>query len=593
MDKKAIETLAVNAVRDSIVVSDFLDQFIPDNDKEPSWDGSIYVYKHKGKTKEQLKGRLPVQVKGTENSDFSKEEISYPVSVSDLNNYLNNGGVIFFVVYIACGGVAKQIYYCTLTPIKLRSILFNVGKQKTKNITLKKFPTNVDERTTIVFNCLENCQKQASFSNATLYTLDELNQKGVLESITIPVSTLSRIDLKTALLKNEVYMYANIKGSAIPQPIDGIPQNIKIKEEKVALITIKDKLYYDKVILLQDADSTTTIIGESFSMIANKNDHSIKVKYKSSDKIRILATDLEFILAYIANRGFQYNGVEFPFVVSEADLSNFSIEDESKRLEYTKKIVQMLDTLGCKKDIDIKTLTDKDWRNIHYLITAFVDKKPVSGLKPDLPVILTIPVGKLKFIVALQKVDGQIGTYEISDFFNTDFAVVDERPDGEKVPISQFALLKADDLLKADNIRFEALLPSFQKTEYHRETFARTTLFLLDLISAYDKSNGRHEIINAAMDFSDWIMTAPEEDMDHNISLLNKLQIVKRLRSLNDDEEKELINIIEKPNVREDVLVGAYLLLDQQAAAKIHFNKLDKEQQDILKGYPIFYFWKS
>ena len=95
------------------------------------------------------------------------------------------------------------------------------------------------------------------------------------------------------------------------------------------------------------------------------------------------------------------------------------------------------------------------------------------------------------------------------------------------------------------------------------------------------------------MDFSDWIMTAPEEDMDHNISLLNKLQIVKRLRSLNDDEEKELINIIEKPNVREDVLVGAYLLLDQQAAAKIHFNKLDKEQQDILKGYPIFYFWKS
>lgn len=93
MDKKAIETLAVNAVRDSIVVSDFLDQFIPDNDKEPSWDGFIYVYKHKSKTKEQLKGRLPVQVKGTENSNFSKEEISYPVSVSDLNNYLNDGGV--------------------------------------------------------------------------------------------------------------------------------------------------------------------------------------------------------------------------------------------------------------------------------------------------------------------------------------------------------------------------------------------------------------------------------------------------------------------------------------------------------------------
>ena len=43
MDNKAIETLSVNAVKNSIVTSDFLDQFINDNDKEPSWDG-LYTY---------------------------------------------------------------------------------------------------------------------------------------------------------------------------------------------------------------------------------------------------------------------------------------------------------------------------------------------------------------------------------------------------------------------------------------------------------------------------------------------------------------------------------------------------------------------
>ena len=43
MDRKAIETLSVNAVRDSVVVSDFLDQFIADNDKEPTWDGFVYI----------------------------------------------------------------------------------------------------------------------------------------------------------------------------------------------------------------------------------------------------------------------------------------------------------------------------------------------------------------------------------------------------------------------------------------------------------------------------------------------------------------------------------------------------------------------
>ena len=73
MDRKAIETLSVNAVRDSVVVSDFLDQFIADNDKEPTWDGFVYIYSDKSKKKEKLKGRLPVQIKGTENDDFSKE----------------------------------------------------------------------------------------------------------------------------------------------------------------------------------------------------------------------------------------------------------------------------------------------------------------------------------------------------------------------------------------------------------------------------------------------------------------------------------------------------------------------------------------
>ena len=51
MDNKAIETLSVNAVKNSIVASDFLDHFINDNDKEPFWDGTIYIYDNKSKKK--------------------------------------------------------------------------------------------------------------------------------------------------------------------------------------------------------------------------------------------------------------------------------------------------------------------------------------------------------------------------------------------------------------------------------------------------------------------------------------------------------------------------------------------------------------
>ena len=110
LDKKAIETLSVNAVRDSIVMSDFLDQFIPDNDKEPFWDGGVYIYKNKDHTKENFKGRMPVQVKGKVCNDHSQDEISYQIKTTDLRAYLADGGAVYFVVYIGSKGLRKKIY---------------------------------------------------------------------------------------------------------------------------------------------------------------------------------------------------------------------------------------------------------------------------------------------------------------------------------------------------------------------------------------------------------------------------------------------------------------------------------------------------
>lgn len=170
MDKKAIEMLSTSAIKDALAVSNFLDPFITDNDKEPSWDGHIYIYNNKNKKKENLKGRLPVQVKGTENNDFSKEEISYSMSVTDLTNYLYGGGAILFVVYVAHSGLAKQIYYSALPPVKIKLTLEKASGQKTKTIKLKKFPSLINEKERILFDCLGHCQMQASFSSAKLFS---------------------------------------------------------------------------------------------------------------------------------------------------------------------------------------------------------------------------------------------------------------------------------------------------------------------------------------------------------------------------------------------------------------------------------------
>ena len=389
------------------------------------------------------------------------------------------------------------------------------------------------------------------------------------------------------------YIYAKVKGSVIPQPLEAIPQRLVMKKEIDVMITVGDRLFYTRVRILQDATSITTVLGESFSFIMPKDDGAVKIKYKNSDNIRTLAVDLDFLISYIEVGSFKWNGYEIPFDYDGADFSDFNLVEEKARLESCKKIVPLLDCLGCKKDLCIKTLADKDWKHLNYLVTALVDKKPVEHLKAGLPVITSIDVGELKFVVCLQKLEDRDDAYNISDFFKTEMLVVYEKANGEKRSIYQYAVLRADDLIRADNIRYEVLLPSFKSAERHDETMTMANFFLLELLKAYDKDNSRIEILSTARAFSEWIFGSDDETLPYEIKLLNKLQIEKRVRLLATDEVKELIRIIETANASEEIRVGAYFLLDQQAAAELYFEKLETLVQEEFKKYPIFRFWKE
>ncbi len=594
LDNKAIETLSVNAVKNSIVTSEFLDQFIADNDKEPSWDGFVYIYANKSKKKANLEGRMPVQVKGTECDDHSKEEISFSMSTVDLRNYLYDGGCVLFVVYIGNCGMTNKIYYAELTPIKLRRLLDEAKEQDSKTVHLREFPDDNNKKATIFLNCLQNCQKQASFKEGKLLSLEELQEQGVLENIVIPISGVGITDPQMALIKNEVYVYAKIKGCSIPQPIEMIPQGVHTEEVVDARITIKDKLFYKEYRIVKNAKAVTLCYGESFKMKFVEQDQSCKINYKNSDKIRVLAQDLEFMLAYMENGYFNVNDVKIPFDYKGLDSTNFNIEEEKEHLKLAKDIVKLLDMLGCSDDIDINDMNDEDWRNLNRLITAFIDKEPVEGLKEDLPPVSCMKVGKLRFVICLKKCE-ETGKYEIYDFFKTDVSVVFEDSEGEMLPISQYCILHTNDFLTLSNMNFDVLLPSFQKPEHHYETFNRANWFLLELLSAYDRAEGtrKTKILKVCEDFSNWISEATDEELDYQIRILNRLQTVKRSRDFNINEIDELYKMVESKETREDCIVGAYLLLEQQRAAQIHFEKLTEEEQNNFREYPIYRFWKT
>ncbi len=244
MNSKTIETIAVSTLKENIVTCDHLEPYINENDKEPSWDGMIYVYNNSRKKKDNIIGTVKVQVKGKESKDISMDTIKYSISVVDMKNYLCDGGAIYFVVYIANGGIAKQIYYVALAPVKIKNILESAKTQKTVSVELKQFPKNVSERERIIFDSLRDFKKQHSFANSKLLTLDELEKQGVLEGVSFEVSTIGGIRPQTALFTSDVYVYANIKGSAVPQPVELLPKDVVITEECNVNISVGERVFY-------------------------------------------------------------------------------------------------------------------------------------------------------------------------------------------------------------------------------------------------------------------------------------------------------------------------------------------------------------
>lgn len=119
MNKKDIEVLAVNAVRESIAVCDYMEPYLNDNDKTPSWDGDIYIYTTPERKKKDFRGLIKSQIKGKKQNDLTKDIIHYSVSVVDLRNFQRTGNTIYFVVYISPNKIDKQVYYNDLKPVKL------------------------------------------------------------------------------------------------------------------------------------------------------------------------------------------------------------------------------------------------------------------------------------------------------------------------------------------------------------------------------------------------------------------------------------------------------------------------------------------
>ena len=588
-----VEQLATSAIITALSKTERLRGFINSGDKEPCWDGNIYIHEDKKHSKKNIK-KVATQVKGKlVKAGASKDTIKYPVSYDDLNAYMMNGGTLFFVVHLDSGnGNTIKIYYAELLPFKIKEILNT--KKDSYQIVCRKFPSDNLQKTELLLNFYNDAQRQTSFVGRELPTIEELTKQGVFESLTFHYTSVGKLhshfSLPQKMAEKSLTLYANVKGGFAPIPVQYCEdiRQITMSSGTDDPVCVNGKEFYKGYTIVTTAENIELHVGSCVRLIVPNIDSptetvAVSVKFKIKGTLKERIRGVELILAIKEHGVVSIAGNDFPVKFSDTDLGSVRAKEYQDLLVGYRKAQEFLDAMHVKKELDFDSCTDEDIEKLNLLIATVGDRKLTRQPPETEAQVQVVTIANLKLAVVYLQKDN--GGYAIWDYFGNRFAV--EWRDGEKesVRISQFSTMVADDFLNLDNLNLQMILYDYQHLEMYAGLHELANATMLEMLKAYDKQPSL-ELLETAKEMCTWLASYTELASNEVITI-NSLQITLRERPLTFEEKSKLYNIIA---TTDDVhfKIGAFLLLDEQVEAQKLLDLLNPDELDKFKEFPIY-----
>ena len=246
MDNKAIEEKAIICFKDYILDSKVISPFLNENDKEPCWDGHLYVYSDPSKSKKYLSGRVPVQIKGTIVKRFVTKKYKFSVDVSDLKAYKTEP-----TVYVVCQqkehSKERMLFYRFFLPETVKNILKGKESQGSIKVLFHEMPQDVVEFENRIKVFIGDRQKQLSFVNGKPFTLDDAKRKHITSfTFLAPNANMNSMELMSYLSSHPSFLYAKVDESLeIEVPISNGPMSFLFQNTIDANISVNGKVFYN------------------------------------------------------------------------------------------------------------------------------------------------------------------------------------------------------------------------------------------------------------------------------------------------------------------------------------------------------------
>lgn len=585
------ESLGTSAVRVALEKIGRVSHYISEGEKEPSWDGTVYVHEDESLSKTNIKAiKVQVKTKSVNGKSKVKSIIKFRVEIRDLNNYQNNGGALYFVVYIDKDTKETlQIYYSAISPFKALQLLKNKRKQGTLSLPFKKFPENNDEKLSILLDYYRHVKMQDSFSIREPIPIDDLKRQGTLEGLTLFVHGIKNdtdIFSYPQIIENEeMFVYANIKGFPVLVPEEYLSSvsNVQLKTTFNNIISVEGISFYDKYDLIINKETIRFVFDDclSFSFPNRKSDDwsAISFSYKSLGTLSKRLKTIDFIYRMAKSQSFEINNRKLLFRMDEKELHSKLDESHS----FLNAINNSLVSLNVKKDLDLDQCTEDDLERLNTIIASVIEEKPVAINNMEFANVVSFHIANITLYMLCEEVGGNL--YRFYNYFDKQIDVVENTEDGNKYPISQYAIMKREHFLSADNINYQAIINDVNRIEVNQKHLDWTNTLVLEMLHAFDE-NGNEELLDCCAVLTDYILSQSDENVKSFLRV-NTLQIAYRKRALSFEEKKQLSELASNdPDLM--AKAASFILLQEKEKAETVMKDFNEDQMRVFEQFPIY-----
>lgn len=569
-----IEKKGVGWLESTVAESKILEPYFKENDRTPSWDGSIFVYDRSIK-KENLNDTIPVQIKSKEVDSLHSDRISFSVNIYDYKNYYKIRGTIFFVVQIC--GKKRRGFIKSLLPSELKDTLAELEKNKndSKVIYLDELDTSTSAQ--LEYECeyfLIHRKLQYSTIEYSLSITDA-------SEIEIPI-VFDGTPFDTHIFSKEHLVYGKPANETISRYI----QKAKITSVSHPLnknVAINSNTYFSQYNETRIPNGRFFEFGKKIR-IDIRDDGTANLSYETTGTVSEQIEVLSFLLD-LFKVGYVHIG--------DAKLDINNIEDEESfrngiqsSLEYLKNVDALFNSFRIDPDrLNILSLENRDFANLGFLLDTFIHKrrKETTSFQHGFN---AVKVGNISLGIFVYKKADDTG-YTIFDLFShSDDLKVRSKldKDGDSFAVSMYVVLKQEFLTLVDNLDLAFVLRDIKKIIFSTEYSTVTNMFGLELIKAYDVSD-REEFLDTAFDIYEWLQQMEDGNL---IYKLNELQIIKRQRCFTEDEKAFLLQEKTQNTGDNRILCAINILLENKSEAESYFDQLTEEEKNEFILYPIF-----